>query len=30
MAERLEFSKKIKNITIYYYYIRELVNKNII
>ena len=30
MAERLKFSKKIKYITIYYYYVRELVDKNII
>ena len=30
MAERLKFSKKTKYIIIYYYYVRELVNKNII
>ena len=30
MAERLKFSKKTKHITIYYYYVRELVDKDII
>ena len=30
IAERLKFSKKTKHITIYYYYIRELVEKDII
>ena len=30
MAERLKFSKKIKYIAIYYYYVRELVNRDII
>ena len=30
MAERLKFSKKTKYITTYYYYVKELVNKNII
>ena len=30
MAERLKFSKKTKHIAICYYYVRELVDKNII
>ena len=30
MAERLKFSKNTKYIAIYYYYVRELVDKNII
>ena len=30
MVERLKFSKKTKHIAIYYYYIRELVDKDII
>ena len=30
IAERLKFSKKTKHITIYYYYVRELVDKDII
>ena len=30
MAERLKFSKKTKHITICYYYVRELVDKDII
>ena len=30
MAERLKFSKKTKHVAIYYYYIRELVDKDII
>ena len=30
MAERLKFSKKTKYIAIYYYYVRELVDKDII
>ena len=30
MAKRLKFSKKTKHIIIRYYYVRELVNKNII
>ena len=30
IAERLKFSKKTKHIAIYYYYIRELVDKDII
>ena len=30
MAERLKFSKKTKHIIIYYYYVRELVDKNFI
>ena len=30
MAERLKFSKKTKHIVIHYYYVRELVDKDII
>ena len=30
IAERLKFSKKTNYVTIYYYYVRELVDKNII
>ena len=30
MVERLKFNKKTKHITIYYYYVREQVDKNII